>query len=221
MTELVDNYTVDLVLCIDATGSMVPLIRSVKKMALKLHEDIVEKCEDMEKHVEELRVKVISFRDYYIDEFPMTETEFFQLPEQNANYENAVNQIRADAGGDEPESSLEALYFAMTSEWQHQAPKRRQVIVMFTDASAHPLEKNPKPPKYPKDMPTSFAELYNYWDEIMHPTFKRLVIFAPDVSPWDLINQDWEYVIHHTAKAGEGLQEHEYNTIVEIIAQSF
>ena len=35
------NYTVDIVMCIDSTGSMAPIIEKVKSNAMKFYEDLL------------------------------------------------------------------------------------------------------------------------------------------------------------------------------------
>ena len=77
----VGDYNVDIVMCIDATGSMSPIIEKVKENALSFYQRFLESMEESEKTVEQLRIKVIVFRDYGCDEAPMTESEFFTLPD--------------------------------------------------------------------------------------------------------------------------------------------
>ena len=49
---------------------------------------------------------------------------------------------------------------------------------------------------------------------------KRLIIFAPDGPGWTDISGVWENVVHHPSKAGEGLSEVDYGTIIDSIANS-
>ena len=49
---------------------------------------------------------------------------------------------------------------------------------------------------------------------------KRLIVFAPDGPGWTDISGVWENVIHHPSKAGEGLSEVDYGTIIDSIANS-
>lgn len=55
---------------------------------------------------------------------------------------------------DEPESGLEALALAMGSDWETSGTSKRHAIVLFTDASAHPLEQQLDgiPENYPSPM---------------------------------------------------------------------
>ena len=65
------DYNIDIIMCIDATGSMDPILDEVKKTALSFEGIFREAMESKGKMVDQLRVKVIAFRDYIIDSVPM------------------------------------------------------------------------------------------------------------------------------------------------------
>ena len=77
------EYCVDIVMCIDATGSMAPILDEVKRNAISFYEKFIESMDENDKEVETLRIKVIAFRDYGVDPEPMVESQFFKLPEDN------------------------------------------------------------------------------------------------------------------------------------------
>ena len=134
------KYNVDIVFVIDATGSMSDLIDIVKKNAVNFHSDIQEVMSKKGKTIQELRVKVIAFRDYIADgEEAMLRTDFFTLPNEIEAFQDTVNSISAFGGGDEPEDGLEALAFAIRSKWNKEGLKRRQLIVVWADGSTQPL----------------------------------------------------------------------------------
>ncbi len=58
------NYTLDIVMCIDATGSMDNLISSVKSNALSFYEDLSQAMIRKDKAAKTIRVRVIAYRDY-------------------------------------------------------------------------------------------------------------------------------------------------------------
>ena len=57
------TYAVDLVMCIDGTGSMGHLIEEVKSTALKFYEQLEAKMKEKTNRIDQLRAKVIVFRD--------------------------------------------------------------------------------------------------------------------------------------------------------------
>ena len=110
-------YNVDIVMLIDATGSMSHIIDEVKSNATKLHDDLKLFMDAQQKKIDQLRVKVIFYRDIFFDEPAFFESKFFYLPKEDAEFKKFVSNMKADGGGDEPESGLEALSKAIASDW--------------------------------------------------------------------------------------------------------
>ena len=54
----------------------------------------------------------------------------------------------------------------------------------------------------------------------MGSSSKRLILFAPDGPGWSDISGVWENVVHHPSRAGGGLSEVDYGTIVDSIGNS-
>jgi hypothetical protein len=224
MTQGQILYTVDIVLCIDATGSMSSIINSVKAGALRFYDDLTAKMQSKDKVIDVMRVRVIAFRDYYDNSNgAMIESPFFTLPHEQDEFKRLVSKIEASGGGDEPENGLEAVSLAIKSDWSKIGDKRRQVIVVWTDASAHPLEKGDKPHNYPTDIPSNFDELTDIYEAnqgYMNKNAKRIVLFAPEAYPWTEMGTNWNQAILYPSKAGDGLSEMDYGSILDLIAHS-
>jgi von Willebrand factor type A domain len=218
------SYHVDIVMCIDATGSMSPIIGKVKENALRFYDDLATLMRQKSKQIDKLRVKVIAFRDYYVDGDKSMETsEFLTLPDQKDEFKKFIDAIQADGGGDEPENGLEALALAIQSDWSKEGDKRRQIVLLWTDASTHPLEfkAESKPQNYPNSIPKNFDDLSDLWDgQTMSRASKRLIMYTPDAYAWTDIANHWENTIQYPSKAGEGLNEVDYQTILDAIANS-
>lgn len=220
------KYNVDIVFVIDATGSMSDLIDIVKNNAINFHSDIQAVMSKKGKTIQDFRIKVIAFRDYIADgEDAMLRTDFFNLPEETEEFKETVNSISAFGGGDEPEDGLEALAFAIRSKWNTEGLKRRQLIVVWSDASTHPLGFGKHIENYPKKMAVDFNELTKWWGDkdnngYMDYNSKRLILFTPDVPGWSDIRNSWDNVIHYMSEAGKGLEEVNYNQIIDAIAYS-
>lgn len=222
------DYTVDMVFCIDATGSMEStaggqkrIINMVKENALSFYDDLTRKMSEKHKKIRQLRIRIIAFRDYLADEKDaMLATDFFLLPQQATEFAACIHSISAMGGGDIPEDGLEALSYAIRSGWTPEGAKKRQVIVVWTDAGTHDLQYGASSAYYPKGMPKDMGELSDWWDEYMQPNAKRLVIFSPDEPGWSYISQNWDNVIHYPSVAGNGLAEQSYSDILNVLAQS-
>lgn len=221
------NYNVDIVMCIDATGSMAPIINEVKKNALSFYQRFVKAMDYAGKDVTKLRIKVIAFRDYGYDEEPMKQSEFFTLPEQNEEFQAFVNKIEAKGGGDLPENALEAIAFALKSDWTTEGSKRRHAILLFTDAPALPLGERATASSYPAGMPANIGELGGWWqgtDQTLDSSYQaqagRLVVFAPNAEPWSDL-QAWNRYWPAFSKAGLGLEEVDIQSAIELLVGSF
>ena len=70
------SYAVDIVFCIDVTGSMSPIIDQLKANALRFYDDVQSKLKVMRKNVDQLRVRVIAFRDFVADGARQEQAEF-------------------------------------------------------------------------------------------------------------------------------------------------
>lgn len=220
------GYNVDIAMCIDATGSMRHLLDTVKNNALSFYSDLTRSMAEKGKHIDELRVRLVVFRDYLEDkEAAMLTTPFFSLPAASAEFRSVVSDIRPEGGGDEPEDGLEALAYAIKSDWTKGGHKRRHIIIVWSDASTHQLGFGKAAPNYPKKMAKDFDELTEWWGDGDTPGFmdnnaKRLLIYAPDEKYWNTVSDSWDNVIHFPSKAGSGLEGLEYEEILNAISNS-
>ena len=218
------SYAVDIVFCIDVTGSMTPIIDQVKANALRFYDDVQSNLTAKGKNVDQLRVKVLAFRDFVADGLAaLAESPFFTLPGERASFSDFVNGLIAEGGGDAPESGLEAVALAIDSPWTTTGDRRRQVIVVWTDQPAQPLDASVLPPDLSSRVPADFSALTDVWEDEQGPmgsSSKRLILFAPDGPGWSDISAVWENVVHHPSQAGGGLSEVDYGTIIDSIGNS-
>ena len=220
-TEIETN--VDIVFVIDVTGSMSGTIDTVKKATLTFHESLKEKLAEYHRSLSQLRVKVVWFRDYYADgTSAYGESEFMELPAQKEDFYSFVSGLTATGGGDTPETSLEALTLAMRSDFVQEGERKRHIVILFTDAPAHPFEERETLTKeankakrtviYPDNMPKDLDEFYNAWDgnsknqgmlganrrtTKLDLTGRRLILFAPDQYPWNDMPNKLKFVWRH------------------------
>ena len=218
------DYNVDLVMCIDGTGSMSDIINEVKENALTFYKKFKTAMDTAGKMVEQLRVKVIVFRDYGYDTNAMEESDFFVLSDddtdQSAAFQAFVNGIEAAGGGDGPENALEALYLAFNSDWVRTGNVRRHVVHLYTDAPALPLGARKSAPGYPADMAADIGELQEVWTgQLMEKRAKRLQIFAPDCDSWNQFIP-WDNTILTASKAGAGCGDVDMETCIHLLVKS-
>lgn len=218
------TYAVDIVFCIDATGSMTPILDQVKANALRFYDDVQKNLTEKGKNVDQLRVRVLAFRDFAADgAAAMQESPFYELPGDQAAFSDFVHSLIAEGGGDAPESGLEAVALAIGSDWTTNGDRRRQVIVVWTDQPAQALGSVELPGDLAERVPQNFSDLTDVWENEQGPmgsSSKRLILFAPDGPGWSDVSGVWENVVHHPSHAGGGLSEVDYGTIVDSIGNS-
>ena len=220
------TYNVDIVMCIDGTGSMSPIIEEVKENALSFYKKFIDAMEEEDKTVDAVRVKVIVFRDYGADAKPMEESKFFVLPDEDAEFNAFVKGIEAIGGGDIPENALEAIALALKSDWTVGGTKQRHAILVFSDAPALELSARAGVPGYPVGMPKDLAELGSWWEGTSqemgspyNPKYGRLVCFVPNAYPWTDI-QTWNRYWPAFSAAGKGLDDVDIQAAIDLLVGS-
>ena len=242
------GYLVDVVLCIDGTGSMVPIIDKIKQDAKNFYMMYANAMQsyDPPKPIREngMRVKVIVFRDFKDDgDQALVESPFYNLQDPGAlsAFNAFVDAIVPSGGGDDPESALEAIAVAMKSQWALGGnPRyRRQAIIVFTDNCAlqlnHPERTSNS--RYPRSIPKTTEELISLWengDQEMAPYYApqngRLIVFAPestrsdarsDIVQWRPLVDSMERVWFVPMTEGGGCAEQDLNNSMEILVGSF
>jgi hypothetical protein len=124
LVEEENAITLDLVVVLDTTQSMLHTIEIVRK-------DLVPEIREILEAHERYRVGLVLFRDY-LDEY-LNKT--FPFTEDFAIIQRSINAARAAGGRDIPEPVYEALHVALTDfEWEAE----NRVIVLIGDAPPHP-----------------------------------------------------------------------------------
>ena len=170
------------------------------------------------KEITQLRTRIISFSD----ELSTPETRFINFGSETFSWthHDRVRRLKIDTSCTQSRhAGLEALAVAMGSDWTQEGDFQRHIIVMFSDASAHRLEDRvgEVPAKFLPNTPLTLDELEEKWDLQSHHGLS-LALFTPDVYPWSTIGDSWAQTLFLPSKAGEGLAEVEYKTILEIYA---
>ena len=145
-------------------------------------------------------------------------------PQQAQMFYECMEGIEAKGGGDIPEDGLEALGYAIRSDWTREGVKKRHIIVVWSDAPTHELGHGKVAPWYPEGMAEEFDELSLWWEDEqlgggMDENAKRLLIFAPDAPDWSRISSEWGQVIH-VQTVSEGLLDVEYRQVLDAVCNT-
>lgn len=164
-----DNIlTVDVVMCIDVTGSMSGIINTVKSNAISFYDLFKQSCEEEGIQLSALNAQVVAFRDKNEDANWLQTSETYSLPEQRTAFNSFVNNLYASGGGDIPESGLEALQTAFNkTDWGVDDGYHRQVVILWTDA----------PYLIGSYSSVDLGGLTSQWNKM--PSGRRLILFAP------------------------------------------
>lgn len=188
-----DNVlTVDVVMCIDVTGSMGGIINTVKANAISFYDIFDKCCQEEGIQLAALNAQVVAFRDKNVDVDWLEISPTYTLPSQRENYNDFVNHLYANGGGDTPESGLEALNTAFDKEdWGVDDGYHRQVVILWTDADylIEPFSN------------LTVKQVEEQWNTL--PSGRRLILFAPygvsdyNGGSWGELD-DWKNLIHET-----------------------
>jgi hypothetical protein len=174
---------VDLVFVIDATGSMATCIDALKTNIEMFINHLQATDANNSCIVKDWRGKVIGYRDFVVDKEPFIDNPFVR---DAAILKRQLAALKADGGGDEPESLLDAIYRVANmgstakgeqddpNKWRYRSDAAR-VVIIFTDAPYHPSMSLPE------------AKGGNLQDVIntCHENRIILSIFAPDMPCYD------------------------------------
>ena len=214
------GYDLDFVMCIDGTGSMAPYMSGVKNTIKLFLREVVNVFEEAGRPAKKVRVKGIVFRDFAVHgKKAVEQTKFFVFPEEADAFIAFLDGI--EAKGESPllgANGLEAIAFAIKSDWTAEAEYRRLFTCVFTDTYAYPLQKRANCSGYPEGMPADLGELGRWWhcgiesSKAYHPWKGLLYVFAPNTEPWtDLV--PWDRYWHTPSIAGADLSEMDISLI--------
>lgn len=203
-----NKLTVDVVMCMDISGSMSSEINMVKSNALSFYSQFKEKCDAANIYLNGLNTQVVTYSDINVDgDEALSISETFNLTdeEQQAAFKEYVDGISLSYGGDVPESGLEALMAAFKRDWGVDDGYHRQVVILWTDAPYKTVntgiyqKEDGDGEWYDVYTPYEYDVVKATWDSM--PTGRRMIIFAPygcsydNGGAWDLMD-DWKNVIH-------------------------
>lgn len=116
--------SVDIVLCLDTTGSMGPYIDGVRKMLIPMMRGIISGYKDW-------RIGMVLYRDYPPDLYI---TKLMPFTRDFSYFQRSLNAAFAWGGGDIPEAVYEALYDgAVKFPWAAES----RLIILIGDAPPH------------------------------------------------------------------------------------
>lgn len=192
----------DFVFVLDATATMGVFIDRFRREFLP---EFTKQLGNISSPGDAVRYKVIIFRDYGSEgENAIKESRFFKIPEEADELGHAMLYVEAGGGGDSPENGLEAIYYALKSDFAE--GEGTQTIFFFTDADAVALGKRKDCDGYPKDM-VDEEGLKKLWlgktPSRLTQRGKRMIMFAPEGTAYSRIAAEMDNTVFvPTVKSG-------------------
>ncbi len=197
----------DIVFCIDITQSMQPCIDKVKENI-----DVFIKGIKLGPNGDPIdwRARVIGYRDFEADtQYLFDNFDFSNSPDE---IKNQLDQLVADGGGDEPESTLDAIMYAVKkSQWRSNC---LHAVVVFTDS--------PTKPQLDSKTAAEFgipADLEVFKQELMKANVK-LFLFAQKDSVYEELNAVPRTYITTYENALEGLKNADFNSLLDQLGKT-
>ena len=201
----------DIVFLIDVSGSMAPVIDALRKNIEVFIDSLSGSDANNAAPVKDWRGKVVGYRDAEHDANWFHDNPFVR---DGVALKSQLASLRAEGGGDEPESLLDALYKISTMEatpkgaqaeeptkWRYRSEAAR-VVVVFTDASVRETMVIPE---------AKGGALQDVANVIMANRI-ILSIFAPNFEVYDRQSQidksEWEVVEYEGLSAQEALKKY-------------
>jgi hypothetical protein len=203
------KYCLDIVMCIDSTRSMRASLEELRTRGTDFGQDLQNSMLNNSQTIDELRVKIISYRNVRVDgDQVLIESPFFMLPDENDGFGAFVRDMRAVGGSRLASSGLVALGTAIRAAWTSNGDRQRHMICLWTDKESEPLELSGGRARYGQRLPSTFEELTTWWESGMSSS-RELAMIAPDVAPWTNISMYWRNAVLYVSAAETGLIPHQ------------
>jgi len=153
----------DLVFCIDTTGSMMPFIKSIKELMRKIIRDAENFVKQYEKSKSIFKIAIVAYRDHEDEKEKdsyLTKTLDFTDGKSARKF---LSSMIAKGGFDKSEAVLDGLNEVVNLKWREDSYK---FLIHFLDGPPHGLEYvyNKSDTKYEDGCPCKIAE-----EDIFYP----------------------------------------------------
>lgn len=197
----------DIVFCIDTTGSMQNCIDGVKANIHNFATSIKNASANVKV---EWRARILGYRDFNVDsDYLLNDFDFVSSSEE---LQSQLDKVIADGGGDAPESTLDAIAYAiLKSNWRIPCQK---IVVVFTDAPTIPNlhSKTKTELGIPDDI--------EVFKQTLMEKHVKLFLFGPKDPIYDEFSKVSRTVIKQYDDIEDGLQNVDFKSIMDMIGKT-
>ncbi len=177
------EYSVDIVLCVDASERMQRALRILKRDAPTCFSQVLDEYRAFGKRLKQLRVKLITFGNGSDEESACRESEFFTFDteEKNEAFCAYVDSIEAIPCRYETFANLaDSFILAATSDWNKTGVFKRHIIALITDSYTASAENDQALPDLVPVCEERLSVFGELWEGIMNKRAKQLCVIAPN-----------------------------------------
>jgi len=198
------TFHIDIVFCVDVAMGPTTSLDWVRTRVLSFGPDLIERMAHQGRVASHIRGRIVIFDSCGTDASSVRETPFYTLlpAEQTGEFTDSVSKFVARNSGEADSSvGLQALSAAIDSDWVGDGDIRRHIILMFANNSIHSSDDDAEssPSQTTTTARTSVSHLMQRWEHglenKLQPHAKRLVLLAPDISPWAVIGDSWSKTV--------------------------
>lgn len=195
-------YRIDIVFVIDISGNNRDFLKSFKILFPNFINDIKNESISKGKYVEVVRIKFLGFNDLVEESL---ESDFFIIPGQEDELDLFLMRFQPKGGGVGYTTGINSIENAIKSKWTYRGNRNRHIIFYFSNNMTQEIQ--------------NYNRLTDIWESnnYTNNTSKRLVLFAPNDKPLDIITTNWDNVIHYPSENGIGLSDTKLKTIITAI----
>lgn len=212
-----EKFEADVVLCIDATGSMGTTIEMIKENATSFYDDVKTACRKEGKVVESMNLCVVAFRDIDVPENKAIEkSEMFSMPSQSDDLRSFLSGVKAYGGGsDVGELGLDAIAWAYAETKMKKKSDRKLIVILWSDETTKSITSRPGSHAFGHGI-SSFEEFTRLWNTDDNKN-SRIVLFTPGTDSWENVANTLRNVTRHDFTVSDKTLE--YDEILKIISE--
>jgi len=139
LAEVIEDFKVDVVFCVDASGSMQPYVDGVRSAVQELTNDLLANHAEIS---DRFRFGLVTFRGPGELNVDCTLREGSTTGEQGSSFVEKISTVQATGGGEDGEDMLGGMALAVSAmDWHHYGPR---VVVLIGDEPGYDPEHQPQ-----------------------------------------------------------------------------
>jgi hypothetical protein len=225
------GYNIDIVFCLDLSSTSAAELGNIKDFVLHFPTDLIHRHENVGKQLGNTRVRFILFPSVY-SKLSHKFSHFQSLSSEKGSrrFQAFVQNLHVTDQQTDTKKSLRALSDALHSNWTQRGDRQRHIVVMATGLGHHDKFeglRSSDQKNFP-EIDSLIDELTNHWDGSatnyrprkakLGRGARRLVLFAPDTHPWQILGDTWAQALWLPTSTMSEITREEFQTFAEVLS---